>query len=728
MGEVAGWVVRLAKAEAVGSKFRVSAAVEDAAGRKVKPRVALQVDAMGYTQVDATCSCAVKFNCKHALAAILAAQREVNPGALPSGVAAAGGREAEGEGWIEPEGWFCDFEETRRPDWFEFDYGVQVGGERVSLLPVLIEFLRSQKDGSMLGRLQKMRAGEKIGIPLGVFGTLAFPAERMRAVLTMLAELFDPEALTVSNRLPVHRARAAELEDLADPPAGIAPAQRRAPRGPRLHAWRREPGGEGVPLPQVAEPVGFQGTLRSYQREGVAWMQWLRENDLSGVLADDMGLGKTVQTICHLFLEKSSGRADLPSLIVAPTSLLSNWKREAKTFAPDLRVLVYSGGARHRDAADFYEYDVIVTSYPVLIRDAPHFGEHSFHCAILDEAQAIKNPRARCAKVCGKLHARHRVALSGTPMENHLGELWSLFHFLMPGYLGTQESFDRTFRTPIEKGGDESRAGELARRVAPLMIRRTKAGVATELPPKTEIIRTVPLADDQAELYEAIRAAVNNEVCDEIDRLGIERSQIVILEALNRLRQVCCDPRLLKMESAAKVRGSAKLEHLTEMLEGLLPTSRGILIFSQFTSMLDLISGALSRMGVRHLMLTGQTRDRGELVKRFQAGEAPVFLISLRAGGTGLTLTRADTVIHYDPWWNPALESQASDRAYRIGQDRPVFVFKLIAEMTIEEKIVLLQQHKKRLVAALMPDSTGGGAGSLSKADVDLLLSPVEGG
>jgi SNF2 family DNA or RNA helicase len=315
------------------------------------------------------------------------------------------------------------------------------------------------------------------------------------------------------------------------------------------------------------------------------------------------------------------------------------------------------------------------------------------------------------------------VALSGTPIENHLGELWSIFHFLMPGFLGTQESFERNFRTPIEQGADEERQEELARRIAPLLIRRTKAEVATDLPPKTEIVRTVELGEQQAELYEAIRASVDKQICEEIDRLGIERSQIVILDALLKLRQTCCDPRLLRMESVSKIKQSAKIELLREMIPDLVETSRGILIFSQFTSMLDLISAELKRMRVKHFMLTGQTKDRGELVQRFQDGEAQVFLISLRAGGTGLTLTRADTVIHFDPWWNPALESQASDRAYRIGQDRPVFVFKLIASGTIEEKILQLQEHKRKLVAALLPGS--GGGMSLSRDEIGMLLEPI---
>ncbi|MGH8307444.1 MAG: DEAD/DEAH box helicase, partial [Gammaproteobacteria bacterium] len=368
---------------------------------------------------------------------------------------------------------------------------------------------------------------------------------------------------------------------------------------------------------------------------------------------------------------------------------------------------------------------IVLTTYALLPRDAKVLAAQEYRAVILDEAQAIKNPKAKAAQIVRGLKARQRLCLTGTPMENHLGELWSLFHFLMPGFLGDERHFKRLYRTPIEKHGDTERQAALARRIAPFMLRRTKEQVAAELPPKTEILRTVELESAQRDLYESIRLAMHEKVRQEIEKKGFARSQIVILDALLKLRQVCCDPRLLKLTSAKKVKQSAKLALLMDMLPDLIEEGRRILLFSQFTSMLALIEPELAARELPYVLLTGDTRDRATPIDRFQSGHVPLFLISLKAGGTGLNLTAADTVIHYDPWWNPAVERQATDRAHRIGQDKNVFVYKLITQGTVEEKITELQARKQALADGLFGKKRTN-ASAITAEDLTMLLSAAE--
>jgi SNF2 family DNA or RNA helicase len=320
-----------------------------------------------------------------------------------------------------------------------------------------------------------------------------------------------------------------------------------------------------------------------------------------------------------------------------------------------------------------------------------------YHLLILDEAQVIKNPNTMAHRIVQQLRAHHRLCLTGTPMENHLGELWSLFHFLMPGFLGDSKKFIQTYRKPIEKEQDAARQQALTRRVRPFMLRRTKEEVVSELPPKTEIIQHIELLPAQRDLYESVRLAMHAKIQAEIEEKGLRRSQIVILDALLKMRQVCCDPRLLKLDAARGITESAKLQFLIDTLPEMIEENRKILLFSQFTSMLALIEKELHNLNIPYVILTGQTKDRQTPIDTFQAGKVPLFLISLKAGGTGLNLTAADTVIHYDPWWNPAVENQATDRAYRIGQAKPVFVYKLVTVGTVEEKILEMQQHKANL-------------------------------
>jgi SNF2 family DNA or RNA helicase len=324
---------------------------------------------------------------------------------------------------------------------------------------------------------------------------------------------------------------------------------------------------------------------------------------------------------------------------------------------------------------------------------------------VLDEAQYIKNPRSKMAQAACKLDARNRLCLSGTPIENHLGELWSLMNFLVPGFLGTEDAFNKRFRTPIEKDGDVERNAVLKARVAPLILRRTKDQVAKELPPKTELVHLIELNTGQKDLYETVRATMDKRVREAIAARGIEQSQIVFLDALLKLRQICCHPKLLPEDYSNDVLESAKLDFLTELLAVLIEEGRRILLFSQFTTMLALIEAHLMKEKIAYLKLTGASKDRGKLVEDFQNGKAPVFLISLKAGGTGLNLTAADTVIHYDPWWNPAAEAQATDRAYRIGQHNPVFVHKLLCQDTVEERIHKLQQEKGKLADGILANA-----------------------
>jgi SNF2 family DNA or RNA helicase len=388
-------------------------------------------------------------------------------------------------------------------------------------------------------------------------------------------------------------------------------------------------------------------------------------------------------------------------------------------------VLVLHGLERKQHFERIADHDLIVTSYPLLPRDAAVLLEQEFHYLVLDEAQFIKNPKTTYAQVACQLKARHRLCLTGTPMENHLGELWSLFHFLLPGFLGDEIRFNSVFRRPIEKGRSDERRKLLARRVAPFLLRRKKEQVALELPPKTEIVQNVELTGAQRDLYESVRLAMHERVRAEVDTKGLSRAHIIILDALLKLRQICCHPQLLSLPSAKKVKESAKLELLMDLLPEMLDEGRRILLFSQFTSMLAIIQAELDAKKIPYVLLTGQTTDRATPVNRFQNGEVPLFLISLKAGGTGLNLTAADTVIHYDPWWNPAVENQATDRAHRIGQDKKVFVYKLMTVGTVEEKIAAMQARKRELVEGLLDDERRENL-KLTPEDLDQLFAPLQ--
>ncbi len=594
-------------------------------------------------------------------------------------------------------------------DWFGLELGVELEGRRVSLVPALAKALRQMTSEER----QHLLTDAADSPPLHLMQEdrlLRLPVSRLQPLLRVLVDMLERVPIGEGQPLRLGRMEAARLSAQTDVAWKGAKALQEL--GARLEGF--------TGLATVKAPSSFKAELRPYQQTGLDWLQFLRENQLGGVLADDMGLGKTVQTLAHLCVEKKAGRLQTPALIVCPKSVLPNWRREAARFAPGLRVLTIEGLRREALLAQMSAHDVVITTYPLLARDLAVLQEQPFAACICDEAQQLKNHKTKTAQAVRALKVGQRLALTGTPMENHLGELWSLFDWLQPGLLGREDDFRRHYRTPVEKQGDVATAQRLARRVKPFLLRRTKTEVATELPPKTEIVQTVQLAGRQRDLYETVRATMDSKLREVIAEKGFARASIEMLDALLKLRQVCCDPRLLGEDGAE----SAKLELLLEMLPELLEDGRRVLLFSQFTSMLALIEAALQKAGIAFVKLTGQTRDRDTPVQRFQAGEVPLFLISLKAGGSGLNLTAADTVIHFDPWWNPAVEAQATDRAYRIGQDKPVFVYKLICEGTVEERMQALQARKSALAEGVYGEGAGLD-GSLNAEDLQVLLQPL---
>ena len=460
--------------------------------------------------------------------------------------------------------------------------------------------------------------------------------------------------------------------------------------------------------------------LREYQRSGFAWLWHLHEAQMTGILADDMGLGKTVQALALLTKAKED-EGDAPSLIVCPTSVLSVWKQEVKKWAPSLSLMVWHGAERAENRRLLKKSDIIVTTYAILRRDIDELSKLRFRYALLDEAQNIKNWATTTAKSAKQLKADHRLALSGTPVENHLVDLWAIFDFLAPGFLGKLSEFQKNYVRPIEDGDVKVLEG-LRSRIRPFVLRRKKEDVASELPPKTEQTLFVQFNKAQLGLYNRILKAAKAEIQGRIEEVGLEKSQMTILAALTRLRQVCCDPRLLGLADASALPASSKLEAFTELIADCIGSGRKVLVFSQFVEMQKLIGDALTELKIDYLWLHGGTKNREEMVTQFQSRSGPpVFLISLKAGGSGLTLTEADTVIHFDPWWNPAVEDQATDRAHRIGQDKPVMVYRLVCEDTVEQKMVELGARKREIAeSALGRDNTAGK--KLTIEDVEALL------
>lgn len=451
-------------------------------------------------------------------------------------------------------------------------------------------------------------------------------------------------------------------------------------------------------------PLGnLEKVLRPYQTEGVAWLEFLRSNRFGGILADEMGLGKTLQTLA--FLQSVQNRTEsanrLPSLIVCPTSLVFNWVNEAARFTPGLKVLALHGPKRQEQFEEVSNSDLVITSYALIRRDAELYRQFEFEAAVLDEAQHIKNRQTQNAQAVKMIQARHRFVLTGTPIENSVLDLWSIFDFLMPGYLGAAKDFKERYEVPITKEKNSEAQKRLSRRIRPFLLRRLKRDVAKDLPEKIEQVSFCELSADQQEVYQQLLESSRQEISSAVSEQGLQRSRMIMLTALLRLRQACCDLRLLKLQNASES-NSSKLELFNELLQEVIDGGHRVLVFSQFVEMLQILKQSLEEEKIQYCYLDGSSTERGKIVQQFQSGNIPVFLISLKAGGVGLNLSAADTVIHFDPWWNPAVEAQATDRAHRIGQTRVVTSYKLITRGTVEEKILHLQNKKRELIDATL--------------------------
>jgi superfamily II DNA or RNA helicase len=607
--------------------------------------------------------------------------------------------------------------------------GIEIDGQTLDLAPMLADLLR--RDARWLNAAQLADIDDLSIVSLRAPGgkRIDAPAAPLKAIVGAMVDLLTDPLRRQNQGLQLGAWEARRLDALR---ASLLDVHRVGPH----NAWQLE--GDlglaslaqrlkalGAPQP-VAAPAGLQVQLRPYQLEGLAWLQYLRTHHLGGILADDMGLGKTAQALAHVLVEKQAGRLDLPVLVVLPTSLIFNWQAEASRMAPDLRVLTLQGPDRADLFAQIPQHDLVLTTYPLLWRDVEALAAQRFHLIILDEAQLVKNAASRSARALRRLQTRHSLCLTGTPLENHLGELWAQFDWLMPGFLGDARQFAVRWRKPIEENGETLRAALLAQRVRPFILRRRKQDVASELPPRTEVIQRVELLGQQRELYEGVRAAADVQVRRVLQRQSFKGAQISILDALLKLRQVCCDPHLVKGKKTSPTMERAKLELLADMLPAMVEEGRRVLVFSQFTELLELIAHQLHTQALPFLSLTGKTvpKDRASVVHRFQALEVPVLLLSLKAGGVGLNLTAADTVIHMDPWWNPAVEEQATARAHRIGQDQPVFVYKLVVQGSIEERMLELQARKLALANSVLGHDAAGTL-KFDETDLDALLAPL---
>lgn len=618
---------------------------------------------------------------------------EVTPKRLPSivrALAQAGWHiEAEGKTFRHSTGF--ETELSSGIDWFELHGAADFGGIAVAL-PELLKALQ--------------RGEEMVPLGDGSFGVIPEEFAQQYGLLARLARVDG-------GRVRFASSQAGLLDVLleARPEVKVDELFTRARRELRQF--------EGIEA--VAQPPGFVGELRGYQREGLGWMEFLCRLAFGGCLADDMGVGKTPQVLamleCRRQLRETNPEIG-PSLVVAPRSLIYNWAQEAARFTPRLRVLDQTGAGREKDTTQFARFDLILTTYGTLRRDIVLLQDYRFDYAILDEAQAIKNAASESAKAARLLRANHRLALSGTPIENHLGELWSLLEFLNPGILGAAPVLNAggALRNP-----DEETRRLLARALRPFILRRTKAQVVNELPEKLEQTIVCELDAPQRKLYDELRTHYREALLGRIANEGLAKSKMHILEALLRLRQAACHPGLIDRNRAEE--SSAKLETLLAQLAQVTEEGHKALVFSQFTSLLGIVRQALDKSGIPYEYLDGKTKDRQRCVEHFHAdADCRLFLISLKAGGVGLNLTAAEYVFLLDPWWNPAVEAQAIDRTHRIGQHRPVFAYRLIARDTVEEKVLELQQSKRALADAIIGQDSRL-LGDLSREDLELLLS-----
>lgn len=605
--------------------------------------------------------------------------------------------------WLQQQGWSIiqnpDFDlgiieadtefevHSDQPGWFQLDMHVQLGNERLPMLPLVQQWLQQHGEPE---------PDSILWLPLPDGRTLKLPANQLQPLFSTLQEFLQQGSDASRLRLPSYRS--ALLQQLPEQQLSFHQASDIRALSQKLQSFQG--------IENIAVPAGLAAELRPYQQQGLNWLVFLQQYGFGGILADDMGLGKTLQTLAFLLQQKQQNR--LQALVICPTSLIGNWQQEAERFTPELNVQVIHGQQRGKALQHVDQAELIITTYPLMARDLKFYQQHQFSHIVLDEAQQIKNSRSQTTAAIRKLQGHFRLCLSGTPLENHLGELKSLFDFALPGLLGSDAFFRKQFRRPIEREQQPERGLELQQRVAPFLLRRTKSEVMSELPEKVEIDQYLAMEADQRQLYDSIRLSMESHIRQLFAEKGLAKSQIEFLDALLKLRQACCDARLVKLPSAQKVQSSAKLDWLTQNVPEMIEEGRKIIIFSQFTSMLALIEAVMQQLGIPYAKLTGQTKKRQQQIDSFQQGEVPLFLISLKAGGTGLNLTAADTVIHYDPWWNPAVMQQATDRAHRIGQDKRVFVYKLITKDTVEQKIQLLQQQKQALADSLFSGNQQG--------------------
>lgn len=684
---------------------------------KLSPIYNVHLDLKEWPRVASRCGCQKQSNCKHAVACLFALQAKENlkhQEIQNDEFSAEHAIENFSFSEEDPLSWFSNIEDQGH-DFFSYELGILVNEKKISIVPLVAELINRYD----LLALENLPSDYLIHWHLSKGTKISFHLERIRPLIRLLVQYSTRKNIPGNQALQLN---AHELLFLQEAEQALAATKERWQHGGLLQE-KLQALTFLETTPVIEPPLGLTTKLRDYQHQGLNWLQALRVNHFAGVLADDMGLGKTLQTLANLLFEKEQGRLKGPSLIIAPTSLMGNWLDEANRFTPDLSCAVFHGSNRHQ--FDFKKYDVIISTYGLVQRDKLRFLAHHFYYLILDEAQFIKNNRTKTTQIIQQIKARNRLCLTGTPLENHLGELWSLFHFLMPGLLGDQKTFRQYFRNPIEKQDDSARRLLLDHRIKPFMLRRSKNEVLFELPAKTEITLKIELSGTQRDLYEAIRMTMERKVREAIVKNGLGKSQIILLDALLKLRQVCCDPKLLSLPEAVMAHGnSAKLDALIDLLDNLMEEGRSVLVFSQFTSMLKLIEEKIQSRGYRYLKLTGQTKKRHQLVQAFQEGEAPIFLISLKAGGTGLNLTKADTVIHYDPWWNPAVQDQATSRSHRIGQDLPVFVYQLLSAGTVEEVILEIQKRKRRLFDQLLSNQFSG-ALNLSTEDIAEFFAPL---
>ncbi|MEE9369285.1 MAG: SNF2-related protein, partial [Pontiella sp.] len=475
-------------------------------------------------------------------------------------------------------------------------------------------------------------------------------------------------------------------------------------------------------------PLGdkLEGTLRDYQKDGVYWLSFLERSGFCGILADEMGLGKTLQTLTWLQLKRSNEDSNgAPALIICPTSLVDNWAEEAEKFTPDMRVLRMHGTDRHENWDKVADSDLVITSYALIRRDLDEYLNHTFSVAALDEAQHIKNRTTRNSTAVKKIQANHKLVLTGTPIENGVSDLWSIMDFLMPGYLGNHKSFRENYELPIQAGGPDAELAQirLRRKLHPFLLRRLKKDVAKDLPEKIQRVAHCTLSGDQAKVYKTLLEGAKRKINDLGGEQGFNKNRMEVLKVLLQLRQTCCHLDLLKLPNLKSEYPSAKMELFFELVDEALDAGHRILVFSQFTSMLSIIREELETRKLKYCYLDGSTKNRQERVKQFNSDRSiPLFLISLKAGGSGLNLTGADMVIHFDPWWNPAVEDQATDRAHRIGQKNTVYSIKLITKNTVEEKVLQMQLKKKSIIDATL-EKDGDIGQSLSWNDVQELLS-----